>query len=66
MSISIVADRAAVRTIPVLAGHTFLPNLIVSHLLCNIVLAHGVDQPSVTSDRRGEERRSEDLQHLFE
>lgn len=66
MTICIVAERAAVRAIPELLGHTCLPSLMVSHPLCQIVLAHRVDQPSMTSDMRGEERKSEGLQHVFE
>jgi len=43
MTPSIVAVRAAVRAIPELLGHTFLPILIISHPLNQLDLAHRVD-----------------------
>merc|ERR1719221_285873 len=63
---SIVAERAAVRAIPQLPGHTFLPNLIVSHPACHIVVARRLRQISMTSDFLSKERKSDGPQHLFE
>jgi len=59
----IVAVRAAVRAIPKLLGQTLLP-VFISEAVNQLDLAHRLDQPSMTSDWNGEERRSEDLQHL--
>merc|ERR1719330_632630 len=63
MTVIIVAVRAAIRAIPELLGHAFLPILIISHPLDQFDLAHRVDQPTMTSDLRGEQRKSKGLQH---
>jgi len=58
VTIIVVAVRAARWAVPELLRHTNLPILILSHPPDQLDLAYRVDQPSVTSDRRGEERRS--------
>jgi len=66
MTTSIVAESAAVRTIPELAGQTWLPIPIAFQPLRDIVLAHRLDQPSMASNGCDEKRKLDGLLHVFE